>query len=552
MRRLIVLAFLPALAAADHWVRFTSGPFEVLSDAGPHAGRETLVRFEEFRHSLGLLVGEQDLETPQPVRIMVFHNAAGWSSREPLIQGRDRYDVVLPEKGAVPPEVYGALVELLLKSNTARMPAELEHGLVEFFSTFQVNGIHITAGTPPPKPDLDWARVHLLAVDPEYAGRVRVLLFNLRKGVDREAAYRNAFGKSPAEIEAQARQHLAAGNFETTPLSSLPMAESDFPERSVSDADAALARADLLAGNRSAAEYQQLVKDGAKLPEAEEGLGLLDLRAGNQDEARRHFSAAMAANSSSARCYIEYARLEPDSEKAGQALLRAADINPKLAEPFALMAGRDTDPAQRAAHWKAAAERDPRNLGYWQSLAECYLEVHNYGEAAKAWTAAEQSAPTPADRERMHQARMAIERQRLDYEADQKRRRAEEEGRETERLKAAARAEVRQLESKYSDGQAPADKPVPWWDAPKPAGNASGTLKQVDCLGKQARLIMETDDHKTIRLLVADPGAIAVSGSGELKLGCGAQKPRRVAIEYFPKPNARLSTAGEVATIEFQ
>jgi hypothetical protein len=25
-----------------------------------------------------------------------------------------------------------------------------------------------------------------------------------------------------------------------------------------------------------------------------------------------------------------------------------------------------------------------------------------------------------------------------------------------------------------------------------------------------------------------------------------------VAIEYFPKPNARLATAGEVATIEFQ
>jgi hypothetical protein len=25
-----------------------------------------------------------------------------------------------------------------------------------------------------------------------------------------------------------------------------------------------------------------------------------------------------------------------------------------------------------------------------------------------------------------------------------------------------------------------------------------------------------------------------------------------VAIEYFPKPNARFGTAGEVATIEFQ
>jgi hypothetical protein len=37
-----------------------------------------------------------------------------------------------------------------------------------------------------------------------------------------------------------------------------------------------------------------------------------------------------------------------------------------------------------------------------------------------------------------------------------------------------------------------------------------------------------------------------------LNLGCGVQKPRHVTIEYFPKPNAKLATAGDVATIEFQ
>jgi len=553
MRRALILAFFPCLlAAADHWVRFNSGPFEILSDAGPRAGREALVRFEEFRQGLGLLLGENDLGTPQPVRIMVFRNAAGWSSVEPIVEGRDRYAVVLSEKQAVSPEVYRALTALLLKSNTARMPAEFEHGLIEFFSTFEVKGIHIAVGTPPPKPDLDWARIHLLVADPEYAGRTPALFYNLRRGVDQEVAYRNSLSKDRAQIETQVRQHLAAGNFETTSLSSLPMAESDFPERSVSDADATLARADLLAGERSAAEYRQLLNDGVKKPEAEEGLGLLALRAGQAGEARSDFAAAMEAGSTSARCYIEYAKLEPDNDKATQALLRAAGINPKLAEPFALMAARDTDPARRLAHWKAAAERDPRNLAYWQSLAECYLANHDYGDAAKAWTSAEQAASTPAERDRMHQARMSIERQRLDYEAAEKQRKAEEEARDIERLKNEARAEVHQLETKYSDGKALADKPVPWWDGPQPKGKAAGTLKQVDCLGKQARLVVEGDDHKTIRLLVTDPGAIAVSGAGDLKLGCGAQKPRRVAIGYVPKPNARLLTAGEVATIEFQ
>ena len=49
MRRLLILCAFPwLLAADDHWVKFTGGPYEVLTDAGARAGRETLVRFEEL------------------------------------------------------------------------------------------------------------------------------------------------------------------------------------------------------------------------------------------------------------------------------------------------------------------------------------------------------------------------------------------------------------------------------------------------------------------------------------------------------------------------
>src|SRR5205085_11558893 len=179
-----------------------------------------------------------------------------------------------------------------LQSNSAQMPPAFERGLVEFFSTFEVAGIRITAGTLPAKPDLDWARIHLLVVDPEYFGKLRVLLYNLRKGVAEDPAYRNAFGKPAAEVEAHAKHHLAAGNFQTTSLSSRAMSERDFPERAVSETDARLARADLLAGSQSAAEYETLVRDHVKVAEAEEGLGLLALHDGRKDEAKRHFEAA--------------------------------------------------------------------------------------------------------------------------------------------------------------------------------------------------------------------------------------------------------------------
>ncbi|HUK14788.1 MAG TPA: hypothetical protein VLW65_00160 [Bryobacteraceae bacterium] len=559
MRRFLFLLVLvlPCLPAEGRWLKFTSGPYQVLTDAGARAGRETLVRLEEFRNALGEIVGEQDLQTPLPVRVLVFKNSHGWTAPNPVAEGRDCYAIVLDEKGDISPAVYTDLARLFLNANTNRMPTAFEHGLLEFFSTFQSQGVRITVGAPPAgaAPDLDWARIHLLVTDPQYYGRVKVLFYNLRRGVDQDTAFRNAIGKSAAEVEAQAKQHLAAGNFQTGSISGRPLSptDKDFPERPVSDTDARLARADVLAGAQSAAEYQALLSDSAKIPEAEEGLGLLAMRDHHSDDARRHFAAAIQAGSGSARCYIEYARLEPDREKASQALLKAAGINPKLDEPFAMLAERDTDPQKRLAHWKAAAERNPRNAAYWKALAECYLADHNYNEAAKAWTAGEQAATDPAERERMRQARAAVDQQRLDYEADEKRREAEEQARETEKLKQEALAHLRQLEAKANEGAPKSGEvPVPWWEGPKPSGKVRGMLRQVDCLGSQARLLVDGEDHKTVRLLVTDPSKIAITGGGQQTLGCGRQTPRAVTIEYFPKANARLATAGEVATIEFQ
>jgi hypothetical protein len=555
MGRLFLLCTIPwLLAADDHWVKFTRGPFEVMTDAGPRAGRETMVRFEQFRHAFGQIVGEDDLQTPLPVRIMVFKNPKGWTSGAALTEGRDRYDIVLGEKSPVTPEIYSELAKLFLKSNTKQMPAAFERGLISFFSTFEVNGIRITAGKPPAKPDLDWARIHMMVTDPDYYGKIRVLLYNLRQGVADDPAYHNAFGKSVVDVEAAAKKHFAAGNFQTASISSRPMAEADFPERSVSDTESGLARADLLVGAQSAAEYQKLLAGHEKVAEAEEGLGLLALREGRTAEARKNFAAAMEAGSTSARCYIEYAKLEPDENKAEQALLKALGINSKLAEPFALLAKIDTDPRKRVMHWKAAAERDPRNTTYWKTLAEIYLADHNYGEAAKAWRSGEQAAIDPVERDRMHKARMSIEQQRLDYEEAEKRRDAEEKAREIETLKAQARAELRKAEAKFSDSaHPPGDKAVPWWDGPRPEGKVSGTLKQVDCLPKQqARLSIEDASHKVVKLLVADPSKVVYTGNGEVSLGCGVQKPRKITVEYFPKANARLATAGEVATVDFQ
>jgi hypothetical protein len=54
-------------------------------------------------------------------------------------------------------------------------------------------------------------------------------------------------------------------------------------------------------------------------------------------------------------------------------------------------------------------------------------------------------------------------------------------------------------------------------------------------------------------LIVADPAKIVIRGGGERSLGCGAQKPpRSLNVEYNPKADKKLGTAGEVESIEFR
>jgi tetratricopeptide (TPR) repeat protein len=556
MWRLFLLGgLLPfAAVASEHWVRFTSGPIEVYSSAGTKDGRETLVKFEEFRHALGYMLGENDLQMPLPIRILLFKSGAP-QTPDPVSRGRDQYNIVLTAGQTISNDVFARLTQLFLDTNTARMPERLERGMVALFSTIQVSGIRITLGEPPLHPDLDWARVHMLAVDPEYFGNLRVLTYNLRKGVDQDAAFRNAFGKTPEQIELLAQSHLAAGRFQATSISPLPMSPMDFPERQVDPEAAQLAIADLLLGDQSRTIYRELIAQKARVPEAWEGLGMLALRDQQTDEARKDFAAAMASGAKSAECYLEYARLEPDNAKALAALEHAAKINAKLAEPHFLMAQRQTDPAKRVQELKLAAKLDARNMAYWQALAEAYLAAHDYPQAAQAWKSAEQAAPTQGDRARMQRQRLEVEAQRLDWEDAEKKRQAGEEAREMDRLKEQARAEIHALEAKANQGQSPAapnEKVVPWWDGPKPPAVAVGIIKQVDCIGKRFRLWVQDDGGKTVKLLIADPAQVAVAGREELQLSCGAQPARRVKVEYFPKANAKLATKGEVATIEFQ
>ncbi len=555
--RWIAILLIPLVAAADdRWIEIRSGPFQVLSNAGDRPARDVLNQLEQLRYMVGQALGKEDLKTTWPVRVVV---RKGGAAVTPAL-ARDTWTGALASGAPIPPAWQRVCVRLLIESNAGRMPESIETGMETFYSTLQAVGTKVTLGNPPPADERSagWARIHLLVTDPNYAGRLRVMLYNLQRGADLEPAVKNAFGKMPAEIDQQAAAAAASGNFATVTVGGRALSPlRDFTVKPVEGPLAAVAAADLLLledAGRARGAYQTLVT-GAPA-EAHEGLGLAALRDHRETEARKELQAATEAGSTSAHAWLEAARLDPDVTKARAALQKAAELNPNWAAPYVVLASLETDPSRKLQWFKSATTLDPRDAANWQQIAVLYQTHDKYPEAAKAWAAAEQASVNEAERERIREARRGIEEKRLEHEAAERKRQEEERERDLRRVKDAAMAEVRAAEDRANRAQQranPSGKVEHMEIGEAVSGKVRGKLSQVDCLGRLARLVIQGDAGKPTRLLVRDPKSIVVLSGGALSLGCGAQRPARtVVIEYQPKADVKLGTAGEVVTVTYE
>jgi len=249
--------------------------------------------------------------------------------------------------------------------------------------------------------------------------------------------------------------------------------------------------------------------------------------------------------------------LELDAAKARKNLKKAAELNPRWAEPHFRLAQLEDDLGQKAAMLKKAASLDARNMDYWQALARTEIAAKNYVEAQKAWAGAERAAATPQERDRIHQVRLQGEQDRADYEAAERKRVNDERERDIQRVKEQSEAAIHAAEAaankKLNPDAAPLPKAVEWWNGPQADASVEGVLQRFDCLGKQARLVVQAAAGKPVQLLVKDPTQLVIVGGGEKSLACGLQRPaRKVVVQYAAKTDAKHQTAGEAMTIEFR
>ncbi len=562
-RRFLLLVLPLALSrglfgAEERWIALQSDQFEVFSNVGEKPAREKLMFLEQFTEALRVITGKTQMRLVWPIHLILVKNANELPSiPKQFALGRDARMAGISESSGLSAGSLKDLARVLLNDNTNRLPDEIETGIIELLSTVQIDGVRITLGAPVPEAERSpgWALMHLVTVNPDYAGRTRVMISNLEQTNDFDAACHNAFEKTAAQIKQQADAELKAGSFGTVMLSGRAMAPRDFKTFQLGSEDARIEMADLLLASGHTVEAATAYK-GLHGPATAEGLGLIAIHDQKDDEAKSALEDAIDQGSKSARAMVELGWMKSDPDL----LKKASDYNRRWGEPYYQLA--DINPAidkpqleQRAALLKQAAALNPRSMEYWQALAKTYEAAKDYPEAQKAWSGAERAAANDQEREKLSKVRLELQAKRFDYEAAERKRVRDEREADTARVKAQSDAEIHAAEAaarkRMNPGGAAPPKPEGVYEAPAAGSSVQGVFERLDCLGKQARMTIQVADAKTVQLLVADPSQIDMGGA-EKGLACGPQKhPRQVVVRYNPKPDAKLHTAGEVTAIEF-
>lgn len=535
MFRVVACSLLLALTAVTGTgapLLFRSGPFEVLSTRGEKEGREVLNFLEQLRNALGWQLGNADLQLTWPLRVLVVTDR---EHEYPLPHlGRDAYTMSVR---TMTPEAISNVVKMMLDNWNGHLPKDLERGLIQVYSTLQVDGTRITLGTPPAQKDRDWTRAHMLSVDPGYSGKLRVLLGNLSRGVEPEVAYRNAFGMKPDQIENAVNAYIDAGSYQTILAPSRPLnPRRELVGKQVPQTAVPLAMADLMFAQKqpSAREAYAALSD---LPEAREGIGLID---GSGKDAIGAQALLLAADRES-------------TAEGKRALINKAALANKLwAEPWRQLAAVEIHPAQKLSALRKVAELEPRVASNWVALAELQEDTKQFDEAAKSWARAERASGDVNEREDLRQLRLAGEQRRNDAKIaarDAERRKTEEE---MQALRNKALRDIRAAEAKANEGRPLVDtKDLDEYKEEPNTRKVSGALARVDCLGTTARLHI-AHGRQVTRIFVPDPGQVSFAGGGQVSLTCGAQRSgRAVTVEYLPRNDQSRKTSGDAVSIEF-
>jgi tetratricopeptide (TPR) repeat protein len=369
------------------WIALRTGDLELYSDAGERTARRSLARLLDIAR----LLPPRQAPAASALRVFVFASEREYRRYAP--PGSTGFHQTSPERDYIATFASAPLPRVVVHEyahfalhSAAPRPAWLEEGLAEFYSNVEFTRSGARVGAPIPEhlhllnsaawltPEeinqprqlgarfyaTAWALVHMLRSEPQYPEEITPAhLTRLRSYLRSIRAQRVALGAAAPP---------------------LPTAEP------VSTLEALLLRGDfaLRTGHAEFARvlFEEAARDFPDSAAVEAGRGALAAATGDMEAARRHLERAVTLDSGHASAWFQLALLTQD----GQALVRAAELNPNLGEAHWLLGTRATDAGEldRAiAHLERAARLLPRKSDVWYSLAYAYWK-RGETEAARA------------------------------------------------------------------------------------------------------------------------------------------------------------------------
>ena len=620
---LVALTAQKTAQAKDTWIKVQSQNFTLIGNAGEKDIRQVANRLEQFRDVFSRLFPNAKFETPVPTTVIVFKSMSSYKPFNPgnnagyFQKGDDVNYITLTNDPTQNPFsiIYHEYVHLLIDNTSGNVPTWFNEGLAEYYSTFTIaddRKVHLGElipyhlltlredklyplrrlfGVNQYSPEYNegskrgmfyaesWALVHYLlqANNGQRVLQLGKFLQLVGANIPIDDAFKQAFGTDIDSFEKELKKYIEGHTFHMQIATFEHKLEFDSQLQSspVTEAEAQTYLGDLLLHTHqlAAAEtrLQQALAEDPKSPMAHASLGIVRLRQGKFDEAKKSLQEAVDAQSSNylAHYYYAYALsregmdsmnmvrgYSPESAKLMRAELhKAIQLNPTFPESYSLLAfvnavtGEELD--ESIALLQKALTLSPGKQILSFHLAQIYMRQQKYDLARQTL----EPLRTASDRQLQKQAEMLLDsiKRYQDQVAQSNAMRDSN---------ASDRPELRRFEAKEESTteEPPKTESDYLREALRPVGTGEqriqGAFMKLDCDNKGVAFftIQASDRNYRIRATALQQMQLTAYTQAPAEVSCGVRKsPENVVLTFRPTndpKDARAKIDGDAIAVE--
>ena len=609
------------IVAKDTWISVRSKNFFLIGNSSEKEIRQVAERMEQFREVASHLFTKANFNSPVPTTVVVFKNDSSYRPFKPNANtagyfqpGPDVNYITLKTEVSDDQNPFGVIfheyTHLLINNTSGNVPTWFNEGLAEYYSTFSISDDQkVVLGKPIShhvyllreskmlplrtlfKVDQDspyynerdkqsifyaesWALMHYLILgnNGQRLEQLGKFLQLIDSNMSMDEAFQKAFQTTFENMEKALRDYIkndrypiVSGQFEHK-----VQFDKEMQAATISDGEVQAYLGDLLLhSHRAEAEdyLQRALTLDPKLAMANAALGMLRVRQGKMDEARRSLERAVKANSQNylIHYYYAYALSREGMNEMGlvtgyesdtatrirEELKKAIELRPDYPESYNLLAFVDlvteTQLDEAITLLRRVLATSPGRNDLLFTLAQIYLHKEDFKTAREIL---ERLSQNNGDQHLRQQAQSLL-KQVVSREEQIARFAVREKsfgrnGGAPSPTDAGANANVEVDPSSYLREalRKPADDEK----------QVQATLVRIDCDAKGITFTVRIDDRQVKLRTDGFQNVVIVAFSADAggEITCGPRKPENaVVICYVPNADRRSKVEGTVKSIEF-